>query len=126
MARRVGNRACSSAFANDTLSGSGFTRGAHRGFRARERERTRVAFAPVMSSLSVSIASLAALLSFSVLAGACAPREACPPLATASTSSSPASAVGDAIAAAGKPALVTTLEDDHKKFQLTVTPTKLR
>jgi hypothetical protein len=33
---------------------------------------------------------------------------------------------GDAIAAAGKPALVTTLEDDHKKFQLTVTPTKLR
>ena len=33
---------------------------------------------------------------------------------------------GNAIASAGKPALVTTLEDDHKKFQLTVTPTKLR
>jgi hypothetical protein len=33
---------------------------------------------------------------------------------------------GNAIAAAGKPALVTTLEDDHKKYQLTVTPTKLR
>lgn len=33
---------------------------------------------------------------------------------------------GNAIAGAGKAALVTTLEDDHKKFQLTVTPTKLR
>lgn len=33
---------------------------------------------------------------------------------------------GNAIAAPGKPALVTTLDDDHKKFQLTVTPTKLR
>ena len=33
---------------------------------------------------------------------------------------------GNAIASPGKPALVTTLDDDHKKLQLTVTPTKLR
>ena len=35
-------------------------------------------------------------------------------------------AKGNALATSGKPALVTTLEDDHKKYQLTVTPTKLR
>jgi hypothetical protein len=33
---------------------------------------------------------------------------------------------GNAIATPGKPALVTTLDDDHKKLQLTVTATKLR
>jgi hypothetical protein len=33
---------------------------------------------------------------------------------------------GNAIASAGKPALVTTLDDDHKKLELRVTPTKLR
>ncbi len=33
---------------------------------------------------------------------------------------------GNALATSGKPTLVTTLEDDHKKYQLTVTPTKLR
>ena len=35
-------------------------------------------------------------------------------------------AKGNALATSGKAALVTTLEDDHKKYQLTVTPTKLR
>lgn len=35
-------------------------------------------------------------------------------------------AKGNALATSGKSALVTTLEDDHKKYQLTVTPTKLR
>jgi hypothetical protein len=33
---------------------------------------------------------------------------------------------GNAIASAGKSALVTTLDDDHKKLELRVTPTKLR
>ena len=33
---------------------------------------------------------------------------------------------GNALAAVGKPALVTTLEDDHKRYQLSVTSTKLR
>ena len=33
---------------------------------------------------------------------------------------------GNALATAGKPTLVTTLENDNKKYQLTVTPTKLR
>jgi hypothetical protein len=33
---------------------------------------------------------------------------------------------GNALATSGKSALVTTLDDDHKKYQLTVTPTKLR
>jgi len=33
---------------------------------------------------------------------------------------------GNAIATPGKPALVTTLDDDHKKLQLTVTATRLR
>jgi hypothetical protein len=31
-----------------------------------------------------------------------------------------------AFAAAGKPSLIATLDDDHKHYQLTVTPTKLR
>jgi len=35
-------------------------------------------------------------------------------------------AKGNALASPGKPALVTTLEDDHKRYQLMVTPTKLR
>ena len=35
-------------------------------------------------------------------------------------------AKGNALATSGKPSLVTTLEDDHKRYQLTVTPTKLR
>jgi len=35
-------------------------------------------------------------------------------------------AKGNALATPGKPSLVTTLEDDHKRYQLTVTPTKLR
>ncbi len=33
---------------------------------------------------------------------------------------------GNALASAGKPSLVTSLEDEHKRYQLTVTPTKLR
>lgn len=33
---------------------------------------------------------------------------------------------GDALAAPGKPTLVATLEEDHKRHQLTVTSTKLR
>ena len=33
---------------------------------------------------------------------------------------------GNALASPGKPAIVTTLDDDHKRYQLTVTPTKLR
>lgn len=35
-------------------------------------------------------------------------------------------AKGDALASAGKSTVVTTLESDNKKYQLTVTPTKLR
>jgi len=35
-------------------------------------------------------------------------------------------AKGNSLASAGKSALVTTIEDDHRKYQLTVTPTKLR
>lgn len=33
---------------------------------------------------------------------------------------------GDAVAPAGKPTLVASLDDDHKHYQLMVTPTKLR
>ena len=33
---------------------------------------------------------------------------------------------GNALASLGKPALVTTLDDDHKRYQLSVTSTKLR
>ena len=35
-------------------------------------------------------------------------------------------AKGDALASAGKSTVVTSLESDNKKYQLTVTPTKLR
>ena len=33
---------------------------------------------------------------------------------------------GNALASPGKPAIVTSLDDDHKRYQLSVTPTKLR
>jgi hypothetical protein len=33
---------------------------------------------------------------------------------------------GDALAVSGKPVLVTSLEEDHKRYQLTVTATKVR
>ena len=35
-------------------------------------------------------------------------------------------AKGDVLASAGKPVLVTSLEDDHKRYQLTVTATRVR
>jgi hypothetical protein len=35
-------------------------------------------------------------------------------------------AKGNAVASLGKPAVVTTLEDGGKRYQLSVTPTKLR
>ena len=35
-------------------------------------------------------------------------------------------AKGSALASVGKPALVTSLDDANKRYQLTVTPTKLR
>lgn len=35
-------------------------------------------------------------------------------------------AKGNALASVGKPAQVLSLDDEHKRYQLTVTPTKLR